>query len=219
METSFWLERWSKHEIGFHQRRVNAYLQRFWPQLALKNDTSVFVPLCGKTLDMHWLRERGHRVLGVEIARNAVREFFTEWQVEPQVQRSGAFERWSAAGITLLCGDFFALTAGDLVDVAAVFDRASLIALPESMRPRYAQKMLEILPPSAPTMLITVDYAQHEMPGPPFAVGDDEIHCLYGTSRIDVLGEFDVTDAPDNARFRQRGLSKLVERVYRIQTT
>jgi thiopurine S-methyltransferase len=216
MDNRFWLERWSRGEIGFHQRNVNAYLQQYWAQLRIDRNVPVFVPLCGKSLDMHWLREQGHPVIGIEIAREAVREFFSEWGIAPQIIQSGPFKRWRAENIELLCGDFFELTCADLANVGAVFDRAALIALPAGLRDKYAAKMCDVVPAGAPILLITVDYAQHEMSGPPFAVGDEEVRTLFAGREIELLAEIDVTDAPDNSRFRQRGVSRLIERVYRI---
>jgi thiopurine S-methyltransferase len=216
MNNQFWLDRWSNNEIGFHQRSANDYLQRYWPQFDVPADAAVFVPLCGKSLDMHWLRERGHRVIGIELARQAVADFFSEWDVTPQIARTGPFERWQAQGIELLCGDFFALSADDLAGVRAVFDRAALIALPPELREAYAKKLREILSPGTPTLLVTADYPQHEMSGPPFAVSDAEVKTLFGEDRVQVLAETDILQRPENERFRQRGLTRLVEGVYRV---
>lgn len=217
MDNSFWIDRWSKREIGFHQRRVNAYLQQHWPSLRLARNVPVFVPLCGKTLDMHWLHEQGHPVIGVEVAREAVVDFFSEWGVQPKVVHAGAFERWHARDIELWCGDFFDLSASDLAGVGAAFDRAALIALPLETRTAYARKLQEILPAASQILLVSADYPQHEMSGPPFAVSDAEVRSLFGGAEIGLLEEIDVTDLPDNRRFRERGLTRLVERVYRIE--
>jgi thiopurine S-methyltransferase len=217
MENNFWLERWAKHEIGFHQQRVNTYLAEYWPLLAIAHDATVFVPLCGKTLDMHWLHERGHRVLGVEIARTACAEFFEEWSVEPEVAQHGKFERWSARDITLLCGDFFDLQPSDVANVRAVFDRAALIALPEPMRRQYVSKLREILSPGTIILLVTAEYDQQQMKGPPFAVEAHEVRELFAGWKIDDVATVDVTDSPVNARFKQRGLTRLGESVYRIE--
>ncbi len=217
MNTDFWLTRWTRNEIGFHQRSVNEYLVKYWSMLGVGADVPAFVPLCGKSLDMRWLREQaGHSVLGVEIARTACREFFSEWNVEPQVTRERKFETFSAQGVKILCGDFFDLQASDLAGIGAVFDRAALIALPTNMRARYATHLRAILPPKTPMLLVAPDYAQQEMSGPPFAVGETEIHALFAGCEVDMLAEIDVTSSPDNARFRQRGVSRLVERVFRI---
>lgn len=216
MDNNFWIDRWSKREIGFHQRSINAYLQRHWPSLGLAPATRVLVPLCGKSLDMHWLHEQGHPVIGVEVAREAVADFFNEWGVKAQISHEGPFERWRAERIELLCGDFFALSSADVATVGAVFDRAALIALPGDLRQRYAVRMREILPARSSIFLITADYQQQEMSGPPFAVSDAEVRSLFSGLRIELLEEIDVTDLPDNRRFRERGVSRLIERVYRI---
>lgn len=218
MNPDFWLARWSKHEIGFHQPRFNEYLTQYWSVLGVDPNAKVFVPLCGKTLDMRWLREHaGHRVLGNEIARNACTEFFSEWGVEPSESRHGPFESFEANGVKILCGDFFELRSTDLADVGAVFDRAALIALPPGMRVAYANKLQAILPPQTPILLVAPDYAQREMSGPPFAVGEAEIRTLFANRTVERIAEIDITNAPENARFRQRGLTYLVERVFVVR--
>jgi thiopurine S-methyltransferase len=218
MRTDFWLERWSKNEIGFHQRRPNEYLTEYWSRLHVVARAPVFVPLCGKSLDMRWLREHeDHPVLGIEIAAEACRDFFREWNVEPTLARAGPFEVYQAREVTLLCGDFFALERRDLLGIGAVFDRAAMIALPAQMRSAYARKLLEILPAPTPILLIAPEYPQHEMAGPPFSVEEAEIRSLFQGCEIDELAAVDVTHSPDNTRFRQRGVTKLLERVYRIR--
>ena len=217
MKDEFWLERWAKHEIGFHQADINPYLVRFWSTLDLPDGATVFVPLCGKTLDMRWLQERGHSVIGIELALNACSEFFQEWGVEPEVVSSGAFERWSARNVTILCGDFFNLAHNDLATVSAVFDRAALIALPPSMRKSYADKLREVLPTNTQMLLVTLEYAQEQMNGPPFSVSAKEVRELFAECRLEELASVDVTADPSNSRFRQRGLNQLVERVFRIE--
>jgi thiopurine S-methyltransferase len=217
MNTDFWLERWARNEIGFHQRRFNEYLVEYWPTLGIDPRATAFVPLCGKALDMRWLRQHeGHPVLGVEIARNACTEFFAEWNVEPKLERREPFEAFAGRGVTLLCGDFFALQPADLTNVGGVFDRAALIALPADMRVAYARKLRDVLEPKALMLLVAPDYSQNEMQGPPFAVGEAEIHSLFSGCAIDKLAEVDIADAPENARFKQRGLTRLIERVFRI---
>ena len=112
MHEDFWQARWARNEIGFHLREVNPYLQRHWPELGLVPGAQVLVPLCGKSLDMAWLAEQGYRVLGVELAESAVIAFFAEQELTPQRSISyGAFRRYRAGAVELLCGDFFALQA------------------------------------------------------------------------------------------------------------
>ena len=102
MDREFWLERWQRSEIGFHQQEINAHLQDYWAHLDLPADSRVFVPLCGKSRDLLWLRARGHTVLGVELSSIAVRDFFAENALTPQTARQGVFERCEADGLEIL---------------------------------------------------------------------------------------------------------------------
>lgn len=218
MEPAFWLSRWEAQQIGFHQESINTHLETHWPQLQL--DTAnipgrVFVPLCGKSRDMLWLRAQGLAVLGVELSPRAVSDFFSENDLEAQVTRQDGFERWEADGLVILCGDLFDLTPADLDGVCAVYDRASLIALPPAMRSDYAAQMLRLLPAGTPTLLITMEYAQAEMDGPPFAVHEEEVRRLFAAwHSVECIAGADIL--AENARFRERGLSRLYEKVYRL---
>ncbi|MEA3277814.1 MAG: thiopurine S-methyltransferase [Pseudomonadota bacterium] len=216
MEPEFWHERWRRGEIGWHRDEINVHLQEHWPRLGVTSDARVFVPLCGKTLDLLWLAGQGHRVLGVEISPLAVDAFFAENGLKPEVVDEPPFRRYRVDEIELLCGDFFDLTAAHLDGVEAVFDRASLIALPPHMRPGYAEHLKGLIRDETKILLVTLDYIQDEMPGPPFSVPEKEVRALLG-GRFDIklLAELDVW--AENPRFQQRGLSRLTEHVYKLQ--
>ena len=216
MEKNFWLERWQRNEIGFHEGVANAWLQQFWPRLQAASGLPVFVPLCGKSVDMVWLRAQGHPVLGVELSRLAAEAFFHEQGLAEIRQLNGKFEQFESDGIRILCGDFFDLTEQDLVGTTLVYDRASMVALPPEMRVAYASHLMKILPAQAKILLIAFDYPQEQMPGPPFALPDAEIRYLYGNyAEIELLDEVDAL--PQNPRFASRGVTRLHERIYLLQ--
>lgn len=212
MEREFWQARWDEGHIGFHQDDINPYLPRYWPQLGVAAGGTVFVPLCGKSKDMLWLRSQGHSVLGVEIVPRAVEAFFAEHALAATTHRQDDFTVWQGDRIKIFCGDFFNLAASDMTGVGAVYDRAALIALPPALRVAYAQHLHAILPRDTVILLVTVDYPQAEMQGPPFAVAAAEVDALYNAySTIEPLCAEDVLAA--NPRFRDRGLTRLEERV------
>lgn len=216
MEAEFWLERWRHREIGWHLNEINSHLQDHWPKLDRPKGSPVFVPLCGKTLDLLWLVSQGYPVVGIEISQIAVEELFAEHRLTPAISREGAFLRYRVDELSVLCGDFFDLEPEDLAGVAAVFDRASLIALPPSMRPAYAARMRRLFPEGVDTLLITLSYDQAEMTGPPFSVQQAEVEQLYGeTYRIERLASFDAL--PESPHFQRRGLTALREEVYRLK--
>lgn len=213
MKNEYWLDRWQRGDTGFHQDEINPYLCRYWPDLNLAEGGEVFVPLCGKSRDMLWLRRQGYPVLGVELSAVAVQGFFDENGCIPNHIAQERFDGWEADGIRILCGDFFDLEQSDLQKVRAVYDRASLIALPSDMRERYVSHLMKILPPAAPVLLVTLDYPQSEMQGPPFSISPDDLYALYnGRARISLLAQEDVLAR--NPRFQERGLSRLQENIF-----
>ena len=213
MKKDFWLERWERNETGFHQNEINPYLLQYWQELHLSRDSTVFVPLCGKSHDMLWLQQQGHRVLGVEVSSIAVQAFFKENGYTPHHVTGKKFDCCEADGIRILCGDFFDLGKNDLANINAVYDRASLIALPPEMRERYIRHLTSTLPPKTKILLIAVDYPQAEMSGPPFALSSAEVEALYRDyAEIRLLAQQDTL--AQNPRFQQRGLSRFQESIF-----
>ena len=217
MQPEFWQKRWADNQIGFHQAQINPYLQRHWSQLNLADDAQVLVPLCGKSLDMLWLAGQGHRVLGVELSRKAAEDFFAGHELTPNVTQRGAFTVFEAGNISLWCGDFFALGATDMVECAGLYDRAALIALPPAMRERYAAHLLKILPSGTRGLLITLEYPQVQIEGPPFAVLEGEAEALLGGRwRLQTLEVADILG--ESPKFLKAGVAGLQERVYLLDS-
>ncbi|MFC0152258.1 thiopurine S-methyltransferase [Xanthomonas dyei] len=216
MDTNFWLQRWQDGQTGFHQDEVMPLLQKHWPALQLPRAACVLVPLCGKTLDMHWLAAQGHRVLGVELSPLAVTQFFDEANLQPQRHTSSAGEHFVAGPIEIICGDAFALDASVLADCTAVYDRAALVALPADLRRRYLQTTYARLPAMCRGLLITLDYPQAEKAGPPFAVDTSEVQTLFQAQwQVQQLEQRDILE--QEPRFRADGVTALYTAVYRLQ--
>lgn len=210
MEPAFWRDRWQNQEIGFHQADYHDLLLKHWPELNVPPGTDVFVPLCGKSLDMVWLAQQGHRVIGAELSELAVDAFFAERGLTPAIRTEGAFTVKSAGPYELWCGDFFDLPAQALHNVSGVFDRAALIALPPGMQQRYADKMASVVPATAPMLVVTLDYDPAQMSGPPFNTPPAQVHKLYDAQfNVQEIGGRDVMKT--HPHFAARGLSALEE--------
>ena len=181
MDANFWQQRWASNQIGFHAEVTHPQLIQHWPSLGLAPGSRVFVPLCGKSLDLVWLRAQGHPVVGVELSPIAIEAFFAERQLTPVLTQDGPFTRYAAGGYTVFCGDYFATTATRLGPFDAVYDRAALIALPPTLRPDYARHLGTLARSAARVLLITVQYAPEQVTPPPFAVDDSEVLTSYGT--------------------------------------
>ena len=215
MESSFWHERWQKGDIGFHRDTPHPSLEQHWHSLAVAAPAIVFVPLCGKSLDMAWLAGKGYRVRGVELSQIAIDDFFAGQDLTPATRSEGPFTVSKAGPFELWCGDLFALPSTALDDVDAIYDRASLIALPPPTQAAYA-KWLSTTLGTAPILLISLAYNETEMNGPPFSIPEQQIRRLFADSfQLDVLSNKEVLD--DNPGLRKRGLSAITETVYRVR--
>lgn len=218
MQHAFWLERWQLNQIGFHNDDINQHLKQNWSSLELSSNSKVFVPFCGKTKDLLWLRQQGHHVIAVELSLIAVEAFFSENQLPVSRSRVGEFELFEADGIQIYCGDFFKLPTDILDGIQTVYDRASLVALPPEMRVQYAAKMQDFLSTHTQILLVAFDYLQHEMQGPPFSVGATEIADLFGDwCNVKHLYSEDIGDKEPH--FKAKGLSLIHEEVYLLTVT
>ena len=213
MTPDFWLERWQSGDIGFHRADVHDFLVKHWPRLGLDASSPVFVPLCGKSRDMVWLAGQGHRVVGVELSPLAVDDFFREQGIEADTTTEGAFVVRTGGPFTIWCGDLFDLPVEAVSDVAAVYDRAALVALPSSLQARYAKKLMEVLPPRAPMLLVSLHYPQGEISGPPFSTPLSTVAALFGETHAIRLAE--TREGLDQSQnLKERGVSSLDEAAY-----
>jgi thiopurine S-methyltransferase len=181
IDASFWRERWQKNEIPFHERKPNLLLVKYFKRLGLAKGARVFVPLCGKTLDIGWLRSRGCRVAGAELSEIAVEQLFAELRLKPKLSKikGGAVTRYVADKVEIFVGDIFEVTRSILGRVDASYDRAAFVAMPNPVRARYTEHLTRITN-KAPQLLVTFDYDQTVMPGPPFAISNSELVERYG---------------------------------------
>jgi thiopurine S-methyltransferase len=187
MDKTFWNDRWAQSQIGFHEGRPNRYLERYVDQL--RGRRRVLVPLCGKSEDLAYLAGHGHEVVGVELVADAARAFFAEHAATPTVTDHGALTAYAAEGITILVGDVFATSRAVVGAIDAFYDRAALVALPPTMRAAYVAHLRALVAPAALGLVITFEYAQERMDGPPFAVLEPELRALYAGAHVDLLDQ------------------------------
>jgi thiopurine S-methyltransferase len=200
MNREFWLNRWMENRIGFHRTEVNRALTRFWPKLS-DSPGRTLVPMCGKSVDLVWLAERGHEVVGVDISEIAARSF--------------AAEQGTRTNVRFVVGDFFDLDPAKLGKFDLVYDRAALIALPAERRPAYVLQLERFLKPNGKMLLITLEYDPQQMSGPPFTVPEPEVRALLDGWSVEKFDEYDCLE--DEPHFKSRGVTWMKESVYQVQ--
>ena len=178
MKHDFWHQKWEKNEIGFHLSEANALLVKHFSTLNLKQNARIFLPLCGKTLDIAWLLSQGYHVAGAELSAIAIEDLFSNLDLTPTITNIGSITHYSATNIDVFVGDIFKVTPAMLGNVDAVYDRAALVALPEAMRKQYSAHLMA-LTNSAPQCLICFEYDQTVHAGPPFSIGANEVKQHY----------------------------------------
>lgn len=221
MDAEFWLNRWREGRIGWHHAKPMPLLLQHWPALAVPYHARVLVPLCGKSPDMLWLAQQGLRVVGVELSGIAIESFLAENKLRARMRTAsdGAHYEVTNApdgGIEIINGDVFDIDAATLSSCSAIYDRASLIAMPAPLRERYAREVYGGLPGGCHGMLITLDYPSHEMDGPPFSVDDNEVERLFAANwDITQIEHRDILASQPH--FSEQGVTALHTAVYRLQ--
>jgi thiopurine S-methyltransferase len=216
-DNHLWLAFWRDRRTDFHQSAVNPLLSKFWPGLQMAHGSRVFVPLCGKSLDMIWLAQQGHEVVGVELSTVAVADFFRENGLKPVQRKIGQFTLWNDGKFSILCGDYFALTKADIGQFDTVYDRAALTALPENIRSLYVDQLRKLVPNTVKVFLLTVEDAAENATMKQANGVDGEIKTLYSAEFEIDLAFVESVFEPDHESPDQP--SKRAEyKVYRLST-
>nr|XP_056710551.1 thiopurine S-methyltransferase [Euleptes europaea] len=186
-----WLKKWQLRNIGFHIEQGHPLLKKYLDIfLNGRNGLKIFFPLCGKAVEMKWLADLGHHIVGVEISESALKEFFTEQNLAyseetvPEIPGAKLLKNTSG-NISLYCCSIYDLTSTVAGKFDAIWDRGSLVAINPCDRERYANLMLSLMNWRCCCLLVTVSYDPNKYKGPPFYVPDSEVKRLFG-QRCDI---------------------------------
>ena len=212
MNSDYWINKWQAGETRFHQSQYHSLLVKYANRL---KQGTILVPLCGKTLDMLFLLQQGHSVIGVELSPIACKDFFEENNIEYKKRDSNGFTIYESEKITLWCGDFFKLPSDVWNAVTGIYDRAALIALPLDVRQKYAAEINARSKSGCEVLLITLEYHQDAFKGPPFSVTEEEIASIYKSFTLEKLqAEKELKITKDNPNFKE---IELLETIYWLQ--
>ncbi len=218
MEPEFWHKAWATGDTGWQQSEANEKLRECWGLLGLDRSANVLVPLCGSSIDMMWLRDQGHHVVGFELSRDAIEVFLSEHDIHHTVSQQGPYHVYSGDQITLYGGDIFEMRSASHPTIDAVYDRAATVALPPDLRSRYAKLLAEAISPQGKMLLVTLIYDQSQKEGPPFSIDDSEVARLFA-DEFNVAQLGGVTDLSDVVDLASRGLDKVEEAAYLLART
>lgn len=177
MEAKFWFDSWEKGGFytSFHRKDIHPYVLNYLTPDELAGKTCL-VPLCGKSVDMMYLAAFADKVIGVEIVEKAILEFFEENNL---AYHQPDDETYIAGNITLLRKDFMQLTSQEIGHIDWVYDRASLVALPDKMREDYLYSIDRLTDIGTKSLVITLEYFPL-INSAPFSIPISEMEDYYG---------------------------------------
>ena len=214
MEEAFWHDRWESGRIGFHREQVNPHLVRWWPESPMAKSRRVLVPLCGKSVDLHWLAHR-HQVVGVDLSPIAIAQYWQEADLTPELSETHGFARSDHGQLTLLCGDFTGLQNEDCGSFDGFYDRAAIIALPPDLRLQYVDTLKRVVAPGGRGLMVTVEYPQADIEGPPFSVPPSRVAALFEPDfQVELWDSEDILAGSRN--LVDRGVTALKEHVFHL---
>ncbi len=218
MEKEYWQARWENKRTEFDQSQPNPFLVQFFKQLALQSGSNVFVPLCGKSVDMLWLANQGYQIIGVELHLQACHEFFQQNNLPFSEEKTNNFTILKSDHITLIAGDFFEVDKNLLGKIDAIYDRAALVALPQEMRSKYVNHLKQLVSVNTEIFLVTAGYNQSEMQGPPFSVDEAEVEQLFNNGfSLTRLHREEATAIPPH--LKAKGLTGSHHLVFQLRPT
>ena len=206
----YWHNRWDTLQLGWHRDEFNDLLEKHWFSINPPKDCEVLVPLCGKSLDMVWLAKQGYKVVGLELVQQAIETFFLENNLDSSSIKAEKHTKYSSPPFTIYQGNIFDLQSG-MVQADAWYDRAAMVALPNSVREQYVKQIYNQTKPGAVGLLITFSYPEEQMEGPPFSLPDHLVMEYFSNGfEVECLEKIDLEDEKD------RGLSNVKSSVFKI---
>ncbi len=201
-----WTQAWDKGTIGWHRDKVDAILQKYLKQLCGdKESISILVTLCGKTLDLPWLADEGHSVVGCELAELAGKQLFEENDIPFSVTTIDDFKVFSATDskkLKFYAGDFFKVNAALIGTFDVIWDHNAFGAVSPNDRSRYIELLSSLLVPGGKILLSNWEYDQSKRNFAPYSLNSEQIKEYFGTLfEVELLERMDHNDSHFTKKF------------------
>lgn len=220
MTVEDWEYRWSLDQTKFHMPKVHPMLQKHIQKLTQdKAKQRIFVPLCGKSLDMKWLLDQGHEVIGNECVDSGCRQFFEEHNIPYTVEnlvgvKGVVYKATDGKSIKLYRCDCFDLSSKLVGKMDCIWDRGGFVALPVKERQRYASVIQGLMKPDCRFMLDCFLVDNEVFGGPPFNCSSDDVSRYF--DKYCKIEKIDRVDAFTKWQ-ESWGIKSFIEEVYLLQ--
>merc|ERR1712071_145075 len=188
-----WDGKWKANKSPRHKNEINDFLATHFSHVTkIKNPARILVPLCGKAVDMKWMYDSGHSVVGIEGVEEPIIQFFTEQNLEYRKEMVGNCPCYSTEDgrLKIFQSDLLLIDPEVVGKFDGVWDRGSLVAIYQEDREKYAELLKKLLAESFSYLIATMVYDQSQFPGPPRSVPVEEITKMFGDKcNVQVLEE------------------------------
>lgn len=200
MSHDWWLDKWEQGMLGWHRDKVDAILQKYLKQLTGERESiSILVTLCGKTLDLPWLADQGHDVVGCELSELAGKQLFEENNIPYSVSTVKDFKVFSATNkkLKFYAGDFYKLDASLIGPFDVIWDHNAFGAVSPDDRSRYIEILTSLLVPHRGKILLSnYEYDQSKRNVAPYSLNTLQIKEYFGSSyEVELLERMDYNDS------------------------
>lgn len=219
MSVDDWNKRWDKDQTQFHMPKVHPVLQKHIQRLTDgKPHLRIFVPLSGKSLDLKWLLDQGHEVVGCDCSERGCQEVFDRDGIPFSSEyrhtvKSNLYKATDGRKLTMYAGDFYDLHRKELGEFDCVWDRGSFVAVPVTRRKEYSDILVSTMTNETKYMLDCFLVDNEIFGGPPFDCCENDVRKYFGKQCV--VEKFEERDAFTKWQ-ASWGLKTFVEEVYML---
>ncbi|RXG67971.1 Thiopurine S-methyltransferase [Armadillidium vulgare] len=143
---SFWEKLWSTKLTPFHQKEVCPFLLKNSSNLNFASPKRVFIPLCGKALELKWFYDQGFEVVGVELISIPVEEFFKEQNLSFKIRELPWAKVYESSDqrIKIYVADIFSVEPEEVGKFDVIWARADYTIVKIAEREKYSKLMKQL---------------------------------------------------------------------------
>ncbi|KAL7644768.1 UNVERIFIED_CONTAM: hypothetical protein RMT77_004581 [Armadillidium vulgare] len=193
---SFWEKLWSTKLTPFHQKEVCPFLLKNSSNLNFASPKRVFIPLCGKALELKWFYDRGFEVVGVELISIPVEEFFKEQNLSFKIRELPWAKVYESSDqrIKIYVADIFSVEPEEVGKFDVIWARADYTIVKIAEREKYSKLMKQLCKEKFVYFLCTLQFevpiGRHDTP--PRPLSHEETRIFYGDwCKVDLIEEED----------------------------
>lgn len=149
MTVGMWKECWNTPNVEFHNPQLNELFVKYHQRMLTRPGMRIFVPLCGKAVEMKWLVDHGHKVVGLEAAPVPCKAFFEENGIPYNVKEMKGIhgEKYESLdhNIVIYSCDFFLFTADICGEFDGIWDSGGLNSMDVEDREAYIRRIRTLM--------------------------------------------------------------------------